>query len=140
MSQTSLAKGSPSDEGGNGSVTLLKQPIGLRKLSTMLELMGRVVSTAPESSRQKSLCLRPADSAVGEGKRPHLQELRDLGDFSWPFKVGSLGQKGFLAKVESGHFGVEVLELRPNPHWGPLLLLECLALGDSTGVSEATAL
>ena len=37
-------------EGGNGSVTSLKEPIGLRKPSNMLELMGRVVSTVPESS------------------------------------------------------------------------------------------
>ena len=37
-------------EVGNGSVTSLKEPVGLRKPSNMLELMGRVVSTAPESS------------------------------------------------------------------------------------------
>ena len=36
-------------EGGNGSVTSLKEPIGLQNLSNMLELMGRVVSTVPES-------------------------------------------------------------------------------------------
>ena len=54
--------------------------------------------------------------------------------------VESLGQEGFLADVESGHFRIEVLELRPEPHWGPLLLLERLALGDSAGVSEAAAL
>ena len=121
-------------EGGNGSVTLLKEPVGLWKPSNMLELMGRVVSTVPESSWWKSLHLHLADSAVGEGKWPHLQELRDFEDFSWPFDVGSLGQEGFLAEVESGHFGVEVLELCPNPHWEPLLLLEHLALGDSAGV------
>ena len=51
-----------------------------------------------------------------------------------------MGQEGFLAKVESGCFGVEVLELRPDPRWGLLLLLERLALGDSTGVSEAATL
>ena len=38
-------------EGGNGSVTSLKEPVGLWKPSTMLELTGRVVSTVPESSR-----------------------------------------------------------------------------------------
>ena len=37
-------------EGGNGSVTSLKEPSGLQKLSNMLELKGRVVSTMPESS------------------------------------------------------------------------------------------
>ena len=42
--------------------------------------------------------------------------------------------------VESGCFGVEVLELCPKPCWGPLLLLECLALGDSAGASEAPTL
>ena len=36
--------------------------------------------------------------------------------------------------------GVEVLELRPEPRGGPLLLLEHLALGDSTDVSGAAAL
>ena len=127
-------------EGGNGSVTLLKEPIGLWKPSNMLKLMGRVVSIVPESSQQKSLHLHLADSAAGEGKWPCLQELRDFGDFSWLFEVGSLGWEGFLAEVESGRSGVEVLELHPDPHWGPLLLLERLALGDSAGVSEAAAL
>ena len=37
-------------EGGSGSITLLKEPIRLWKLSNMLELMGRVVSTVLESS------------------------------------------------------------------------------------------
>ena len=37
-------------EGGNGSVMLLKEPIGLQKPSNMLELMGRVVLTVPQSS------------------------------------------------------------------------------------------
>ena len=37
-------------EGGNGSVTSLKEPIGLWKPSNMLELTARVVSTLPESS------------------------------------------------------------------------------------------
>ena len=77
---------------------------------------------------------------MGEGKRLHLRELQAFGDFSWPFEVGSLEQEDFLVEVESGHFGVEVLELCPKPCWGPLLLLECLALGDSTGVSAAITL
>ena len=63
-----------------------------------------------------------------------------MGDFSWVLEVGSLGQEGFLAKVEPGCFGVEVLELHPDPHWGLLLLLEHLALGDSAGLSEAATL
>ena len=84
--------------------------------------------------------MHPADPVVGEGERPHLQELQAFGDFSWPFEVGSLEQEGFLAEVESGCFRVEVLELHPEPHWGLLFLLECLALGDSTGVSEAATL
>ena len=54
--------------------------------------------------------------------------------------VDFVGQEGFLADVESGRFGVEVLELHPEPHWGPFLLLECLALGDSAGASKAATL
>ena len=37
-------------EGGNGLVMSLKEPVGLRKPSNMLELMGRVVLTTLESS------------------------------------------------------------------------------------------
>ena len=33
-----------------------------------------------------------------------------------------------------------MLELHPEPHWSLPLLLEHLALGNSTGVSEAAAL
>ena len=39
--------------------------------------------------------------------------------------------------MKSGCFGVEVLELRPVPRRGLLLLLECLDLGDSTDMSGA---
>ena len=46
----------------------------------------------------------------------------------------------FLVDVESGHFGVEVLEWRPEPRWGPVSPLECLALGDFTGAPKAAAL
>ena len=46
----------------------------------------------------------------------------------------------FLAEVESGHFGVEVLELCPELWWGPPLLLERLVLGDSTDGLEVAAL
>ena len=84
--------------------------------------------------------MHPADPAVGEGKQPRLQELRAFGGFAWSSGVDSLGQEGFLVDVESGCFGVEVLELRPEPRWGLLLLLEHLALGDSAGVSKAATL
>ena len=127
-------------EGGSGSITSLKEPVGLWKVSNMLEPMGRVVSTILESTPQRSLHLHPADPEAGEGKQPHLQELQACGDFAWLSMVDSLGQEGFLVDVESGHFGVEVLELRLEPHGGPLLLLECLAFGDSTDVAGAAAL
>ena len=63
-----------------------------------------------------------------------------LGDFSWSFEVGSLELEGFLAEVESGHFGVDVLELHPELQRGLPLLLECLALGDSTAGFRVVAL
>ena len=50
MPGTGLAQGSRSNGGGNGSITLLKKPIGLWKASNMLELIGRVVLTTLESS------------------------------------------------------------------------------------------
>ena len=59
-------------EGGNGSIMLLKEPVGLWKVSNMLELMGRVVSTALESSLQRYLHLHPADPKVGDGEWPCL--------------------------------------------------------------------
>ena len=49
--------------------------------------------------------------------------------------VGSLELEGFLAEVESGHFGVEVLELHPELWLGPPWLLECVVLEDSMGGS-----
>ena len=140
MSGTGLTQGSGSNGGGNSSIMSLKEPVRLWKVSNMLELMGRVVSTILESSLQRSLYLCPADPEVGEGEQPCLRELQACGHFAWSSGVDSFGQEGFLADVESGHFGVEVLELHLEPHWGPLLLLEHLALGDSTGVSEAAAL
>ena len=45
-----------------------------------------------------------------------------------------------MTEVESGHFGVEVLELHPELWWGLLLSPECLALEDSVGMLGATAL
>ena len=80
------------------------------------------------------------DGADGEGEWLHLREPRALGDFSWPFEVGSLELEGFLAEVESGHFGVEVLELHPELRWGPPLLPEYLVLGDSMDGLGVTAL
>ena len=56
------------------------------------------------------------------------------------FEVGSLELGGFLAEVESGRFGVEVLELCPKLWWGLHLPLEHLVLGDSTAMSGAAAL
>ena len=114
-------------EGGSGSTTLLKEPVGLWKVSNMLEPMGRVVFIVLESTPQRFLHLHPADPAAGEGEWPHLQELHTCGDFAWASGVDSSGQEGFLADVESGCFRVEVLELCPKPRWGPLLLLEHLA-------------
>ena len=119
-------------EGGNSSVTLLWEPVGLQRQSNTLELTGRVELSVQESSMQTSFHLDLTDSADGEGECPCLQELRALRDFSWLSEVGSLKQEGFLAEVESGHFGVEVLELRPELWWGPPLLLEHLVLRDST--------
>ena len=127
-------------EGGSGSITSLKEPVGLWKPSNMLELTGRVVSTVLESSMRRSLRLHLADPVVGEGEWPHLREQRAFGDFAWSSGVYSLGEEHFLVDIESGHFGVEVLELCPEPRWGLLLLLECLALGDSAGAYEAAAL
>ena len=69
-------------EGGNGSITSLTEPIRLQKVSNMLELMGRVVLTALESSLQRSFCLHPVDPEVGEGKQPCFQELCACGDFA----------------------------------------------------------
>ena len=63
-----------------------------------------------------------------------------MGDFSWLFKVGSLEMEGFLAEVESGRFGVEVLELCPKLQWGLPLLLEHLVLGGTTGGLGVTIL
>ena len=140
LSGTGLTRVVEVMEGASGSIMSLREPIRLWKVSDMLEPMGRVMSAVLESTPQRSLRLHPADPEAGEGKRPCLQELRAHGDFAWQSGVGSLGQEGFLADVESGCFGVEVLELHPEPHEGPPLLLECLALGDSKDVSGATTL
>ena len=69
-------------EGGNGSVMLLKEPVGLQKPSNLLELTGRVVSTMPESSMQSSFHLPLADPVAGEGKWPCLDPV--AGEGKWP--------------------------------------------------------
>ena len=69
-------------EGGKGSTMSLMEPIGLCKVSNMLELMGRVVSTTLESSPRRSFRLHPADPEVGEDEQPHFQELWACGDFA----------------------------------------------------------
>ena len=75
------------------------------------------------------------ESDVGRACKSH-----GSGETAWSSRVDSLEQKGFLADVESGCFRVEVLELCPEPCEGPPLLLEHLALGDSTDVSGAATL
>ena len=135
-----LPRGVEVIDGARGSTTSLREPVGLRNVSIVLEPRDRVVSTVPEAILLRSLHLLPADPAVGEGEQPRFLELQACGDFAWQSGVDSWGQEGFLADVESGHFGVEVLELHPVPHRGPLLLLERLVLGDSTDVSIAAAL
>ena len=106
-------------EGASGSITLLREPIRLWKVSNMLELMGRVMLAVLESTPRRLLCLCPADPEVGESEWPHLQELWAWGDFAWSSGVDSLGQEGFLVDEELGCFRVEVLELRPEPREGP---------------------
>ena len=140
MSGTGLTQGVEVMEWGSGSITSLREPIRLQKVSNMMEMMGRVVSTILEFTSQRSLHLHPADPEAGEGKQPFLQELWACGNFAWSSGVDSLEQEGFLADVESGCFGVEVLELCLEPCGDPLLLLEHLALGDSTDVSGAASL
>ena len=101
-------------EEGWSSVALLWDPIRLRKPSNPLELMGRVKLSSQMSSVQTSFCLCPPDLAGRVGDLPHLQELPLLGDLSCSFRTCSLEPEGFLAKVESGHFGVDVFELCPE--------------------------
>ena len=132
-----LPRGVEVIEGASGSTTLLREPVGLQNVSIVLEPMGRVVLSIPESIPLRSLHLLLADPAVGEGKQPCFLELQACGDFAWWSRVDSWGREGFLVDVESGHFGVKVLEPRPVPCGGPLLLLERLVLGDSMDVSRA---
>ena len=77
-----LPRGVEVIEGASGSTTLLREPIGLRNVSIVLEPMGRVVSTIAESIPQRFLHLPPSDSAVGEGERLCFRELHACGDFA----------------------------------------------------------
>ena len=54
-------------EGGRSLVTSLWDPVGLRRPSNVLELMGRVVLSVQVSSVWTSICLCPTDSADGGG-------------------------------------------------------------------------
>ena len=101
-------------EGGWSSVALLWNPVGLQKPSNPLDLMGRMELSLQMSSVQASFCLCPFDSAGGVGDLPCLQEPRLLGDLSCSFGTCSLELEGFLAEVETGHFGVYVFELCPE--------------------------
>ena len=60
-----LPRGVEVIEGASGSTTSLREPVGLRNVSIMLELRGRVVSTVPEAIPLRPLCLLSADSVVG---------------------------------------------------------------------------
>ena len=66
------------------------------------------------SSVQESFSLCPADLVDREREQPCLRELQLLEDLSCSFKASSLELEGFLAEVESGHFGVDVLEPHPE--------------------------
>ena len=76
-------------EGASGSTTSLREPVGLRNVSIMLEPRGRVVSTVPEVIPLRPLHLLSADSAAGEGKWPCFQELRACRDFAGQSGVDS---------------------------------------------------
>ena len=69
-------------EGGRGSVTSLRDPIGLRRPSKALELTGRVELSVWLPSVWTSFSLCPTDLVDGEGDWLHLQDLWALGDFS----------------------------------------------------------
>ena len=76
--------------------------------------MGRVELTSQVSSVWAFFCLHSFDLAGGVGDLLHLRELRLLGDLSCSFRTCSLELEGFLAEVESGHFGVDVFKPRPE--------------------------
>ena len=76
-------------EGASGSTTLFREPIGLRNVSIMLELRGRVVLTVPEAIPLRPLHLLSANSMVGEGKQLHFWELQACRDFAGQSGVDS---------------------------------------------------
>ena len=66
-------------EGARDSTTLLREPVGLRNVSIVLEPRGRVVSTVLEAILLRCLHLLPANPAVGEGEWPCFLELQPVG-------------------------------------------------------------
>ena len=84
-----LPRGVEVIEGASGSTTLLREPVGLRNVSIMLELRGRVVSTVLEAIPLRPLHLLSADSMVGEGEWPHFWKLRACRDFAGWSRVDS---------------------------------------------------
>ena len=72
--------------GASRSTTSPREPVGLRN---MLEQIGRVVSTVPESIMLRTLHLFSVDSVVGEGKQPCFLELQASGDFTGRSRVDS---------------------------------------------------
>ena len=101
-------------ERGWSSVASLWDPIRLQKPSNLLKLMGRVELSSQGSSVLASFYLCSFDLAGGVGDQPHLQEPQLLGDLSCSFMTCSLELEGFLAEMESGHFGIDVFEPRPE--------------------------
>ena len=77
-----LPRGVEVIEGVSGLTTSLREPVGLRNVSIMLELRGRVVWTVPEAILLRPLHLLSFDSVVGEGEQPCFRELQACGDFA----------------------------------------------------------
>ena len=84
-----LPRGVEVIEGAGGSTTSLREPIGLRNVSIVLEPRGRVVSTVPEAIPLRPLHLLSADSAVGEGEWLCFWELQACRDFAGWSRVDS---------------------------------------------------
>ena len=84
-----LPRGVEVIEGASGSTTSLREPIGLRNVSIVLEPRGRVVLTVLEAIPLRPLHLLSANSMVGEGERLHFWELQTCGDFAGQSRVDS---------------------------------------------------
>ena len=84
-----LPRGVEVIEGTSGLTTLLREPIGLRNVSIVLEPRGRVVLTVLEAIPLRPLHLLSADSVVGEGEQLSFWELQDCGDFAGWSRVDS---------------------------------------------------